>query len=327
MKRIIITFIVGLLIFTSANAKEYTDYRYVGYEWQKKNDTEFCKYKETTINRFYKFVRVDEEYLEKGKSNKIIDETDFIEKDVWEVQNINANESKYVTNVHSKLTIDEIDIETNDYDYDINIYYKNTLIKKGDARNITLDKEYDISDITIELTTIKKITEIPINIVLKKSNKVLLKEEYIFYNTMNNKIVFAEEDNYKKILESMNFDTTSSKSLFFKNKKFFYKYYNLEKKYFKDLEKDELEGYEFDPNESYTIYKKYVRDEIKKEKVSDLQSQKYEVKPPFKVNTNKKDTSTIYKKLLSLLAVCVSITFVTLHVKLLKRKKENVESI
>ena len=93
------------------------------------------------------------------------------------------------------------------------------------------------------------------------------------------------------------------------------------------MEKDELEGYEFDPNESYTIYKKYVRDEIKKEKVSNLQSQKYEVKPPFKVNTNKKDTSTIYKKLLSLLAVCVSITFVTLHVKLLKRKKENVESI
>ena len=45
MKRIIFTFIVGLLIFTNANAKEYTDYRYAGYEWQKKNDTEFCKYK------------------------------------------------------------------------------------------------------------------------------------------------------------------------------------------------------------------------------------------------------------------------------------------
>ena len=92
---------------------------------------------------------------------------------------------------------------------------------------------------------------------------------------------------YKSLLEELNLEYSSNKfsADYYKTMDILYLYYNYEKEYYMDLTDFYLEGYEFDPNESYTLYEKYEKKE--EIKVEDIYTFNKTITP---VKTNLKNT-------------------------------------
>lgn len=309
MKKIILLLL--LIISSNVYAKNiYTDYEFLGYVDEKRENDEFYKYEEVLMNNFYKLVLANEEYLEKSENNKqqYIDENDY--KEEWNLskdrisgkENIGAitlkGEDNYITvsfmisNISKKAALSIKNLEI--YNLNKKILFDADLVKDDngkDAIKVTLNNytyvdnlrfviEYDNDNpIEFDLTIINESGLTRIIRHIKLDNTV----EKVTLNTLR-------YDKYTNFLSEHDLVGNDMITYYYHNKKM-YRHYDLIKDYYIMSELTELEGYIYDENESILKYKVFKREKTDIDDDSD--NEKEENKSDEENLDNVVDNSTI----------------------------------
>lgn len=277
MKKIIL--ILALMTWYNVQAETlYTDYEFQGYTEERLEDDELTKYEEVKINRFYELVEREITYnnmTEPGVYD-CVDLNDFIisggytKNPVANLLNLNVLTAKYSTNY--KFSTIRINGITN---YEENIkkleFYENfdflntTIFQDEETQDliITFEKDIQIEDINIyieyqiEEDTLVNIT--PENLTSEPSDtmEVTLNKEGATL-VMN----FTDSSTHKDLIDYNKLDPTTTNIPRYYYVIIDYKHYNIEKVYYIDSELETIDGYLYDPEESYTKYKKYTREII-----------------------------------------------------------------
>jgi len=294
MKKIIL--ILALMTWYNVQAKTlYTDYEFQGYTEEKLEDDELTKYEEVTINRFYELVEREITYnpMTEPGIYDYVDLNDFIisggytKKPVENILNLNVLSTKYSNNYKfrtiriSGITNYEENIKKLEF-YENFDFLKTTITQDEETQDliITFEKEVQIEDVNIyvEYQTEEdvSISITPENITDESSDtmEVMLnkKETTLVMN-------FVDSSTYEGLIEYLELDSTTINIPRYYYVIIDYKHYNLEKVYYKDSELETIDGYMYDPEESYIKYKKYTREIISKDDPEDKPEDKPEEKP------------------------------------------------
>lgn len=290
------------LICTNVNAEtQYTDYKFIGYTQERKENDEFYKYEQTKLNRFYKFVETNVQYVRESDpyNQKYIDMSDCRMGDL-----ISTNKNLPYDNKTRVLTVKtESNFPTNRIELKkisntssikkIEIYAKDTLIKSYEPQEINLpDIEITILETNLEELDIRfhyvstANINLNVSIISDTDNKSLSRDITLEsrYNRFSINALYSENyDNYIKDNSLMG----QNESYYFKYKVKKYRVYDLEKEYYIDSESTYFEDYVYDEEESYESYKIYKRDKLPdKEEPDESFSEGATPEPPLNTEVN-----------------------------------------
>lgn len=298
--------ILSIMISTNVYAKEvYSEYEFIGYTPEAKENDELYKYEKTKMNRFYKLERINEEYLEKDGTHaqEFLDEQDIKWEDNY-VQQVG-----YYDKPEGKITIDSL----NDYTisqikiYNLKDYAKVNKIEivQNGALFKTIEKENISREFTLSLNDGFHIRDLEIVIYYETTGLIEFRllieddggtpkiEKEIRLQTVMNKCTIntLETTDFNAFVKKTKFTVYNNMVYYYNLRKPKYKFYDIEKVYYKDSEEREIEGYLFDEEESYEMYKIYKREKIEieeppsehpKEEVEYPEENKPEEKPEDK---------------------------------------------
>ncbi|HBA37216.1 MAG TPA: hypothetical protein DCY94_00705, partial [Firmicutes bacterium] len=251
-----------------------TDYEFQGYTQEKKSDDELYRYEETTFNKFYTETEKDVAFLE-GKDLQNFDRVDesLFRKQYLVSENPESgyeNERRIVICVQDDYRIDKIWIEEAPNFFDIvknvDIYVKGAPIDTdittdGEIITIDLKDTYSFLDIVIKMNyetegAFEFKTKILRNNGRELRHKIELTSD--FKSVTIYSLILSEFQEFIR----KNYFTFYEVLPYYYFERTFYKHYNIERTYYKDSEEASLEGYIYDPKESYTMYKEYKREKI-----------------------------------------------------------------
>lgn len=267
-----------MILFLSVDvyAQKYTDYEFVGYTEEKKENDEFYKYEQTKLNRFYKltetnvgYVRIDDPY-----DQEHMDLNDWKWGDVIST-NKNLpyeNKTRVVTlRVDDNYLTHRVEIKNlknfNRMDK-IEVWANDVLIKTLSKSEIQTENfeitfpENTLQDITVTFHYTSEVDlEFDLSISSDTSYRPLTKHltlEHRYRRFSINALTYKDFDDFITKYSLMSGDET----YYFKYNVKIYRVYDLEKIYFKDSEDTEMEGYEYDETESYIAYRIYKREKL-----------------------------------------------------------------
>ncbi len=254
----------------------YTDYEFIGYTQEQKENDEFYKYEQTKLNRFYKLVETNVQYVRETDpyNQKYIDMSDCKLGDLLST-NKNLpydNKTRTVTfkvnkdylihkieikNISNLSNIKKIDIYSN------KISIKSFEPKEDNLSTITLEfQEVTLENIEV-IFYYSSTTNINLNISIidNEDNKILNKD--LTLESRNDKFSLNAlcNDNYEKFL-TINSLWGQEESYYYRYKVKKYRVYDLKKEYYIDSENTYFDGYTYDEEESYKAYKIYKREEL-----------------------------------------------------------------
>jgi len=275
MKKIFLLLLTLISVNVQAENK-YTDFEFKELVEKRQNDDEFNKYVSTTFNKFYKPIEVDTTYIEGLDTTYFthVDPTDFqIDEYLLEREPIGYPYEGFITIESGKNYLTNHIVLEEAYNFEENIskleaYHNETPI-----------------DVNIEIDTINN----KVNIYFNKDyyvNEIKLIFNYNNKDDYNFNLIFINKDNLnKRTVEPIKLAHSTNKVTLYtlktddyiayirKNKFSFknrlytyyftvtrYKHYNIQKEYYIDSEEETIDGYIFDPTESYTMYRHYTRE-------------------------------------------------------------------
>ncbi len=289
MKKIIM--LLAMLTFaTKIEAKNvYSDYEFVGYNLEAKENDELHKYERVLMNRFYKLEMDDFAYLEKDDEGKYshVDKNDF-KKEVRYSKKYSGNRSEEaITFIKEpeRYLIDKIQLnDIKRYSYfhpkEIEVFYKEKklAIEVKNYQGLT-DGNYDtqvtINEDSLEIVLPNRNDSHFLEVKIYYTSGADIKFNYTMLNTFDNQTLIynnvsllgnntevtlklALEEEYDKMTNELSI-TNSQIANFYRHEVTLYKYYNQKKIYHATLEDKTLNGYTYDIDESYYAYKVYER--------------------------------------------------------------------
>lgn len=322
MKKILLT-LLALSIGNVVYAKPiYSEYEFTGYCYDKRDDDELNKYVHVKMNKFYKNVIKDFEYLEADDTNKFEfkDEDDYKtltkrsnipvegEKNIKAVaikgkdnyltrkiilSNIDNQENFKIKEIkvtyNGQNVISKIDDHKELYDNDLNTY----MILSSDSLEIDLKSTYYVDTISFEIIYDTE-KDIKLNYFPKNSSGLLPTKTDINLKKEDTslKVKTLKKDFYDIFIND-NGLSKEDVSYHYEYEKKLHKYYNLEKEYYQTLEATSLDGYTYDPLESIDAYKMFTRKVIGEEKepiLNTTENKKLLKKPIVNSKPSKTDT-------------------------------------
>lgn len=274
MKKIIFVALISLLFLANTNAKEmYTDYKFVGYEKEKRDNTELEKYEPVKFNRFFKEI-ISEVYEEEGYESS---DYPYMNEDNYKLVSTNSLDNGSIHHTVNRINfgfeVDSIAFEniSDESLSKIKILYENKevdnleVIKKGIYTIYKFDRVINPNSLTIKLNVG---TTVRLSLNGNYIHQIKLdgyKEEVVTYEN---------DENYKNILSglNLNYDEHKFSVSYFENTKKLYQFYNISKEYYKDSTEEFIDGYTYLEEESYIMYKKYVREKISENKSVNLKN-------------------------------------------------------
>lgn len=267
----------------------YSDYEFIGYSQEEKQDDELHKYERVLMNRFYKLEMTDFEYLEKDTEGKYdyVDKNDFITETRYSKTPLGGQGLVGITLIKEpeRRLLDVVELRNmNRYNYfhpkEIEVFYK------GNKLEIEVEGYPELSDGDYANSINIKDSELKIH--LPNRNDTHFLEVKIYYNAgadikfdyalrdtgdtqipiYNNVTLWGQNtiasirlalpDEYDEFIEKFSLKDTGIID-FYKYDAKLYKYYNQKRQYYASLEDKNLNGYFYDPAESYYVYKVYER--------------------------------------------------------------------
>lgn len=298
MKKIILLLALITWVNVSAETK-YTDYEFQGYTETKLEDDELTKYEEVTFNKFYEPIEKDIVFL----PTKELDGYDFVDLDTIEEQRKYSKDFLDTPSIEGMIKIKSQDNYVFRELYLNNITnYENTIddikfyasestlnptITKIDDNNLML--KYFSRQFLVDYTTLiikyHTETEYSFNYYPKNTTGLLPVNVQVTLNpnlTVAN-ISTTNATEFETIKNTYDLTPINDVLYYYTYTETLYKHYNVEKNYFKDSEETELEGFTYDPTESYTMYKIYKREKIEEkptEPINPTPSDEEQTQPP-----------------------------------------------
>lgn len=195
MKKFLILFILILSINTHAQ-DNYTDYEYLGYTFEQKENDELYKYEQITLNRFYKTYETDIEYIERGtKPLKKIDENDYkLEQIISENKPETYSYNQHITikgqdnYICNKLIIKLLQSYENLKIYEIEIFNKDQKmtttsndVKEMIDGNLETYQEITTDSFTINFSSLAYVDNLTVKIYFDNEEPITL--NYTVHNT------------------------------------------------------------------------------------------------------------------------------------------------
>lgn len=306
MKFLILTTLLVTWMNVKADAK-YTDYEFQGYTKEKLEADELYRYEETTFNKFYKIEKNNEIYL-KGldlQGYEYVDPDDFIYESYYQKEPLYGfdNHPKIAIYAGENFKIDTIYLKGNDHIKSIvkNLFIKSKdtpidydLIEEPDQIKIDLKKDYNYIDINFDIDYDIDTIETFDFVVLHPTSNFFWQSRI----TLNPEYATVHAD----IMEASDFQAFIQKNFFsfYEVLNYFfcdatkYRHYDVTKNYYIDSENESLDGYEYDKDESYTMYKIYKRSKTEEDS-TEIQNDKKEenfnpLEPPKEENSLKQES-------------------------------------
>lgn len=290
MKKIILMLTTVLFCIDVYAQTNYTDYEFVGYTQEEKENDEFYKYEQTKLNRFYKLVETDVNYVREGDGYP----QEFIDKSVFKMveflstnKNLPYDKTRELTiKIRENYATHKVLIE-NLKDFrkvqKIEIRSDDTLIQTLE-KGIDTDFEIEFGETTLEQIDVLIYYETATNIEFDLtfvndtgtdmlSRKIVLESRYVKFS-----VDALTESNFKKFIEK-NSLMGIEESFYHRYKAKAYKVYNLQREYVIDAEESFLEGYTFDEDESYTAYRILKREKIPEKEEPPVEEEKPNTPP------------------------------------------------
>lgn len=285
MKKILLILALLMTVCMNVSAEtKYTDYVFQGYIEEKLEDDELNRYEATTFNKFYKPYEKDINYFNTLDvlSYDYVDPNDYILKTFIQegIPNVECREN-FAIWIDTEYKIDRIIIENSSqftpnlrkisfYDGEIEVFPSIEIDAETDILTYTFDEEIDYSRIRTVINYDKG-TKFTFNYATNRlDGKNPIPAEINITGVSDTTHIFAIEEekftqflidnmiNFKEVLRHYEYDIP------------YYKHYNIGKEYYIDSVEEHIEGYTYDPEESYILYKKYTREKIEEpEKTED----------------------------------------------------------
>lgn len=267
----------------------YSDYEFIGYSQEEKQDDELHKYERVLMNRFYKLETTDFEYLEKDTEGKYdyVDKNDFIIETRYSKKPLGSQGLVGITLIKEpeRRLLDVIELRNmNRYNYfhpkEIEVFYK------GNKLEIEVEGYPELSDGDYANSINIKDSELKIHLPNRNDTHFLevkiyynagadIKFDYALKDTGDTQIPIYNDvtlwgqntiasirlallDEYDEFIEKFSLKDTGIIDFYRYDAKL-YKYYNQKRQYYASLEDKNLNGYFYDPAESYYVYKVYER--------------------------------------------------------------------
>lgn len=269
MKKITFLLIISLIFLVNTNAKEkYTEYKFVGYESEKKENTDLEKYEPVKMNKFYKEVVTNSIYEDEYFTSE---DYPYINRDDYIIEkSLTLNESDVMhslNRINFGFEVDSVAFEniSNEDINNVKIKYNGEelsnleIVKKNSYTIFKFGKVLNSKDISIELTGINTIVRLQFN------NNYINQISINRGNASKVIISYKEDAEYRDMLLKLGLNYNDHKLYvnYYETFKKLYLFYNMEKEYYMDSEETKIDGYTFNEEESYIMYKKYVREIIK----------------------------------------------------------------
>jgi len=289
MRKIFILFILTLSINVYAESI-YTDYEYIGYTFEKKDNDELYKYESIVLNRYYKEIETGIEYLEKSDTtNKKIDEKDYkIEEVQSETKPIKYKYNQHITikgednYICNKLIIKLLSEYENLKIYEIEVFNQGEKMSVSSSdvpemidQDINTFPKLLTDTFTINFKSLAYVDNLTIKIYFENDSPLSL--NYYIHNTsgllpiikdltLDNKadsiiINTLKYDKFIPFIETNNFEYDDIK-YYYDYQKLYYKHYTPLKEYYVVSELSDINGYIYDKNESIAAFKIYRREKI-----------------------------------------------------------------
>ena len=232
-------------------------------------ESNVIKCEPVVYNKFYKEEITNFTYEEETYNNE---EYPFIDKNDTKILTSNTiektgNKENNLYRINFGYEINSISFEGINIDNSnlIKIYYDNKVIneyntvEKNNYLEFDFNKLLDPRLLSIEVNT-ESIKDFYIRLKLNNS--------YIHQANINVddkisivNVLYKDTDDYRNFLNELNVNYNDYKLRvkYYENNVILYKFYNIIKTYYKDLDVDYLEGYKYDKEESYTMYRKYEK--------------------------------------------------------------------
>ncbi len=301
MKKIILMLL--LLISVDVNAeKKYTDYEFKEYIEEKLEDDELHKYEEVKINKFYSTTETDVTYLNTpSKDNyQYIDTNDYYieEKYTSFFPLISYSEGRISMEVVSYPTDELVFMDVQNFNENIRnveIFYDDrkldavtTFNQTSHTVNFELLYLHHLSNLKIAIThNNKEDYKFLITLINSYGGERITKEVTLKGNVTRTIINFKSAEEMHKLADENNLQYSNTMNYYVEEKRF-YKHYNLQKNYYIDSEEEAIEGYTYNPNESYTMYKVYERQIIESDDKGDSEDSNSNNNENNEINTPEK---------------------------------------
>lgn len=293
MKMLLILFCVFTSISVEAKTI-YSEYEFTEYSYEKRENDELTKYEPIKLNKFYRNVETESEYLEEDVEQKYeykretdykietVRSNDLLKDSISEREIVIKSKDNYLSRKlflqnfkdYGGLEIKEIKVMEGKKniiekvigypelsDEDINTGVK---INKN-SLEITLSTGCYVDSIELEIYY-KSDKDIVFEYFPKNSSGLLPVKENLILEKNFDKVTIRtlKKDKFESFMNDNSLDLKDI-SYHYKTQKKLYKFYNRKREYYATLETTFLNGYTYDPLESIDAYKVYKRKILKDE--------------------------------------------------------------
>lgn len=280
-----------MIVAANVEAKViYTDYTFEGYTYEEKENTDIYKYEKTKLNKFYKKIETDSTYLESDPEGlydaKDEDDTKIEYVYMPHMDDPRAEDGYVILRSTDNSMISKVQLRGITEYRDVHL--KEIEVYDGD-RQVEVDSpgneflfDKDLTAQALKTSTIDIVLSEP---VLANDIKFKIYYEngesfyltYAYFDETDNQTFssyFPTSSNVDNIsvrtVDVTTFEQYVEKLDYNPGKKIFgcgfnrtlYRYYNIEKEYYKTSEDKFIEGYTYDEEESIIAYKTYKREKL-----------------------------------------------------------------
>lgn len=257
-----------LFIFTPVFAKEYTEYKFVGYQETQPIVDEFTKYEQTTFHQYYTLINGPFEEVE--KYDQQIGDYDFCEPSpIKTIDTFSESKPENYTSKHYVILRGAENFETTEIFINPDIPLASITVLEKDKEIANYKNIAEKTSLTIPIPRIP-IDDLEIKVEYPKSGylTISLKEENtkkinLGFSLYNEELVSYIKPYSLATIQEKNLPVEAKMRNLYRYEKEIFNCAYKERKYYASLEDDSLDGYMFDPTEDKIFYKVYSRELLK----------------------------------------------------------------